>query len=286
VTAAGFVAPRADVTGSPSLPHAEVGIGTTYAFRETAITRTDLDSNTSLADFVMSFGRVGPATTLQFTPSAQDWLKRAIFRFDLTFGNSRNSKILLFFSDADALTSQLRLHELAASAADLSLAEPPVRSLQNIDIVSSLDQATLPKQICDWLGISYEQLATITGVSRSSFFNWREPGLHPRPSGMQRVQRLHALISPLVGRFGVSGARKWLHSGERPAWDRLMAGDLAAAEDAMRHARLDDALSAAQSVQVELPGPFTPEHDREVSAYVDGQISAAELYRRTVARYR
>jgi hypothetical protein len=55
---------------------------------------------------------------------------------------------------------------------------------------------------------------------------------------------------------------------------------------ARQHARLDYALSAAQSVQVELPGPFSPEHDREVSAYVDGTISAAELYRRSVARYR
>jgi hypothetical protein len=34
------------------------------------------------------------------------------------------------------------------------------------------------------------------------------------------------------------------------------------------------------------PGPFSQDHDREVSAYVDGEISAAELYRRTVARYR
>jgi hypothetical protein len=55
---------------------------------------------------------------------------------------------------------------------------------------------------------------------------------------------------------------------------------------ARRHARLGSALSAAQSVQVELTGAFTPDHDREVSAYVDGEISAAELYRRTVARYR
>jgi PHD/YefM family antitoxin component YafN of YafNO toxin-antitoxin module len=55
---------------------------------------------------------------------------------------------------------------------------------------------------------------------------------------------------------------------------------------ARQRARLDEALSAAQSVQVELPGAFSPEHDREVSAYVDGEISAAELYRRTVSRYR
>ena len=55
---------------------------------------------------------------------------------------------------------------------------------------------------------------------------------------------------------------------------------------AQQHARLNTALSAAQSVQAELPGPFGPEHDQEVAAYVDGEISAAELYRRTVARYR
>ncbi|HEX7162299.1 MAG TPA: hypothetical protein VF223_13815 [Trebonia sp.] len=55
---------------------------------------------------------------------------------------------------------------------------------------------------------------------------------------------------------------------------------------ARQRERLDWALSAAQPVQVELPGPFSPEHDREVAAYVDGAISAAELYRRAVARYR
>jgi hypothetical protein len=55
---------------------------------------------------------------------------------------------------------------------------------------------------------------------------------------------------------------------------------------ARQRERLDSALSAAQSVQVELPGPFSPDHDREVGAYVDGEISAAELYKRTVARYR
>jgi antitoxin StbD len=53
-----------------------------------------------------------------------------------------------------------------------------------------------------------------------------------------------------------------------------------------QRARLDSALASAQSVQAELPGPFSPDHDREVAAYVDGEISAAELYRRTVARYR
>jgi hypothetical protein len=55
---------------------------------------------------------------------------------------------------------------------------------------------------------------------------------------------------------------------------------------ARQHSRLDVALAEAQSVQAELPGPFSPEHDQQVAAYVEGEISAAELYRRTVARYR
>lgn len=55
---------------------------------------------------------------------------------------------------------------------------------------------------------------------------------------------------------------------------------------ARQRERLDWALSAAGSVQAELPGAFSSEHDRQVSAYVDRQIDAAELYRRTVARYR
>lgn len=55
---------------------------------------------------------------------------------------------------------------------------------------------------------------------------------------------------------------------------------------ARQRERLDWSLSAAQSVQVELPGPFSPEYDRQVAAYVEGEISAAELYRRAVARYR
>jgi hypothetical protein len=53
-----------------------------------------------------------------------------------------------------------------------------------------------------------------------------------------------------------------------------------------RRTRLDNVLSSAQSVQVELPGPLGHDHDREISAYVDGELDAAELYRRTVARYR
>jgi hypothetical protein len=49
--------------------------------------------------------------------------------------------------------------------------------------------------------------------------------------------------------------------------------------------RLSIARSAAGSVLAELPGPFTPEHEQEVAAYLDGLVTAAELYRCTVSRW-
>ena len=165
MTAAGFVAPRADVTGSPSPPFAEAASGTTYTFRETGINQTDIAAGNSLADFVVAFGRVSPATALQLAPTSQDWLKRAIVYFDLTFGNSRNSKSLPFFSGADELSSRLRLHELTVSATTPSPTEPFTRSVQKAIRAGSLDQAALPKQISDWLGISYET---------ASCYYWRE----------------------------------------------------------------------------------------------------------------
>jgi hypothetical protein len=50
--------------------------------------------------------------------------------------------------------------------------------------------------------------------------------------------------------------------------------------------RLTDVLDALRSVQVELPGPLSPEHDLAVAAYVTGEIDADEAYRRVLARYR
>lgn len=67
---------------------------------------------------------------------------------------------------------------------------------------------------------------------------------------------------------------------------RRPATDPAPASHDRESKRLDWAASAAGSVQAELPGTFSAEHDREVAAYVAGEIDAAELYRRTTARYR
>lgn len=49
--------------------------------------------------------------------------------------------------------------------------------------------------------------------------------------------------------------------------------------------RLFSALDAMQSVQVELPGPFSADHERLMAAYVDGEIDADEAYRRMLSVY-
>jgi hypothetical protein len=53
-----------------------------------------------------------------------------------------------------------------------------------------------------------------------------------------------------------------------------------------RIARLEAALDAARSVQVELPGAFSMEHEQAVADYVAGEIDENEMYQRTLDRYR
>jgi hypothetical protein len=45
------------------------------------------------------------------------------------------------------------------------------------------------------------------------------------------------------------------------------------------------ALDVMRSVQIELPGPFSAEHEHLMAAYVDGEIDADEAYRRMLAVY-
>jgi hypothetical protein len=50
--------------------------------------------------------------------------------------------------------------------------------------------------------------------------------------------------------------------------------------------RMLGALDVMRSVQVELPGPFSAEHEHLMTSYVVGEIDADEAYRRMLAVYR
>lgn len=198
-----------------------------YALRESAAEHTDIDILPP--GMFGEFGSSGLSTDLDFAPSAEDWLRRAICSFDLAFGSVTNRGIMFFLSDADALSYRLRLDDLQTN-----IVGPLSLNYEQKTSADVFDPADLSRQLCDWLGITYDQLAAMTGVSRATFFNWRRPGSRPSPNSVQQVQRLHSLVSLLVKRYGVNGARTWLHTGEQPAWDFLLAGDLDSAEINMR----------------------------------------------------
>jgi hypothetical protein len=206
---------------------------TEYVLRETSALHTDIERDI-LPVVLAEFGRVSAPTTLQASILGYEWLERASFRFYLTFGSARNAAVLQFFSAADALSYRRTWYELAAAPTMPATAGLLQHAFEDKGVDDPSDSVTLPSQICEWLDITYGQLAVITGVSRATFFNWRHPGANPRPNSLQRVQRLYALSSLLVKRFGAHGARTWLHCGDHPAWERLMAGDLMAVEHEIR----------------------------------------------------
>ncbi len=106
--------------------------------------------------------------------------------------------------------------------------EPSEIALEDLSIDAQLQDTT------SWLGITYDELAQIVGVGRSTLFHWRRGEGPPRASNTRNISRLHALASLLVKRFGVKGAQSWLQAGPDRAWDYLIAGDIASVEERLR----------------------------------------------------
>jgi hypothetical protein len=119
---------------------------------------------------------------------------------------------------------------------------------------------------------------------------YRNLGFTTVDEGLDPLSEVRQRLSGILARFRREGAaaEPVAFGSHRKPEAILLSYEVYERYEALsqQRARLDSALASAQSVQAELPGPFSPDHDREVSAYVDGEISAAELYRRTVARYR
>lgn len=112
---------------------------------------------------------------------------------------------------------------------------------------------------------------------------------HPRAPGSLPVHPLAQVreqLSGILARFGREGV----------AADPVVVGSDGEPEAVLlpyrefelmtrQRQRLVNALDVMRSVQVELPGPFSAEHDQLMAAYVDGEIDADEAYRRMLAVY-
>jgi hypothetical protein len=86
------------------------------------------------------------------------------------------------------------------------------------------------EELRDWLDLTYEDLAAITGIGRSTLFSWRHPQtgrseVRPRRARLGRLNLLHAVIGELVDVLGVDRARAAIREGDPSRLDRLRDAD-------------------------------------------------------------
>ncbi len=113
-----------------------------------------------------------------------------------------------------------------------------------------------------WLELTYEDLAAITGIGRSTLFSWRHPqvgrpAVRARRARLGRLNVLHAVVGELVDVLGEDQANDAIREGDPSLLDRLRGADEqsfrsvvreieALAEPAMA-ARSAEAFAAVQS---------------------------------------
>jgi hypothetical protein len=77
----------------------------------------------------------------------------------------------------------------------------------------------------DWLDITYDDLARMTGVGRTTFYDWKRENRAPRPATTQRLRRLHGLVRAIRAELGFSEAADWFRTGTPAPIDLLLAGN-------------------------------------------------------------
>lgn len=86
------------------------------------------------------------------------------------------------------------------------------------------------EELRGWLGITYEQVATATGIGLRTVHHWKQSGATPRPRTVRLLWRLHALVHSVRRALGPDDALRWLRSGAPSPLDQIVDGDLSAAE--------------------------------------------------------
>jgi hypothetical protein len=203
-------------------------ISTNYALGKTDGLRTGIDI-VSTESFSMN-GPFSQPTTLLTTPSSLSWINTATEQFETAVrGASTCEYFIHFMSAADALTSFL----FTPAAAFAEVASELSGQLRRADKPDP-SYVIHTNRIIGWLGLTYDQLSTITGISRATFFNWRRPGTTARAENVRQIERLYAISSLLARRFGDRGLHAWLQSGGGTTWDQLLSGNLSAVEEAVK----------------------------------------------------
>lgn len=173
---------------------------------------------------------------------------------------------IVSFPGAGTLRLARNLGRLRSLLDSLSLHHTPLRSEPKSEVpaqplLKTPNLGQVAETLTQSLGLTYDDLEAITGVSRSTFLHWkRVPGVVPRASTSHRLLRFYAIARAIVDKLGPVEAGAWLRSGSPSKLDALKMGDYESVER-----ELADMLFSDMSLGREEHRVFRPEADFEVS---------------------
>ena len=104
------------------------------------------------------------------------------------------------------------------------VAEDPPRPAREIDPQRAAED------LREWLDLTYDDLAAITGIAKNTVHYWKRTGASARPSTVRKLWRVHTLVHALISQLGQTQAVEWLRAGPESPLNLLLAGDLEAVE--------------------------------------------------------
>jgi len=182
-------------------------------------------------DWIKQWNVPVASTGIVDVQAVQAFLVYSSFSLERSFSRRQVTQILrlTYASVADQIADPVsHRHEWFSTPIDLVPAA--VSEATGADVAPPV----LIDKLVAWLGITFDELARMTGISRSALFYLKKTGASPRPGNERQLLRVFSVASILVRRFGQEGARRWLHSDGSDAWELLKDGELAEAEELVR----------------------------------------------------
>lgn len=118
-----------------------------------------------------------------------------------------------------------------------------------------------------WLGLTYDELESITSIAKNTFHHWHRTGATPRPSTVRKLLRAYALTRAVMQQLGHQGAVDWFRAGPHSPLGAMLNGDLAAAEHAA-HALLFSQATRDHDHRIGY-SPFAPDPEFDVQSPAD-----------------
>ena len=138
-------------------------------------------------------------------------------------GGLRFTNLDVSFSSDAALPKASTILDILPPLETFVITDPPAASAAP----SSAPNVAAYEDVGRWLDLATHELDVVTGVSRRSYFYWKQTLATPRPNTVRQLWKVHALLQTIVRSLGEGGARTWLRAGNPSPLDLLLAADIA-----------------------------------------------------------